>query len=207
MRKLYLANGNNQFKFADTATEIRLNAFDDGAPATLTAGAKVRVKNNSGYLLEAAASVTNNQAVITSGQLSKLPVGSYLIELWDTTVKGDTAIYPSDGFLALQINDNATGLSGGLVNNITVDDFIKQFSSLSQELRKEASDAVVNSVGTINLSSVVDSYAFIGSATKWNDGTTNERVFLIKTMCPILKLMIVQKILVCYFQSLYQIYQ
>ncbi|MDA3795860.1 SGNH/GDSL hydrolase family protein [Lactobacillus delbrueckii] len=39
---------------------------------------------------------------------------------------------------------------------------------------------MVNSVGTINLSSVVDSYAFIGSATKWNDGTTNERVFFDK---------------------------
>lgn len=179
MRKLYLDNGNEQFKFSDTATEICLNAFDDGCLASLTANAKVRIKNNSGYLLDVSASITNNRAVITSGQLAQLPVGSYLLELWDT-VDGGTAIYPSDGFLRLQINENATGLSGGIVSSITVDDFIKQFSELSQELRKEASDAVVNSVGTINLSSVVDSYAFIGSATKWNDGTTNERVFFDK---------------------------
>lgn len=179
MRELYLDNGNSAFKFADTTTEIRLNAFDDSRSASLTENANVRVKNDSGYLLDVSASITNNRAVITSGQLAQLPVGSYLLELWDT-VDGGTAIYPSDGFLRLQINENATGLSGGIVSSITVDDFIKQFSELSQELRKEVSNAVVNSVGTINLSSVVDSYAFIGSATKWNDGTTNERVFFDK---------------------------
>lgn len=143
MRALYLANGNNQFKFADTTTEIRLNAFDDGSPATLAADAKVRIKNDSGYLLGVSASITNNQAVITSGQLSQLPPGSYLLELWDT-VNGGTAIYPSEGFLALQINDNVAGLSGKLVSSIAVDDFIKQFSDLSQQLKKQVSDAVSN---------------------------------------------------------------
>ena len=143
MRKLYLDNGNKQFKFGDTETEINLNAFDGGSSATLTADAKVRIKNDSGYLLGVSASITNNHAVITSGQLAQLPVGSYLIELWDT-VNGGTAIYPSDGFLAIQINENVTGLSGGLVSSITVDDFIKQFSDLSQQLKQEVSEAVAN---------------------------------------------------------------
>ena len=141
MRKLYLGNGDKQFKFADTTTEIHLNALDDGSAANLTADAKVRIKNDSGYLLGIGASIEKNHAVITSGQLDKLPAGSYLIELWDT-VNGGTAIYPSDGFLALQINDNVTGLSGGLVSSITVDDFIQQFSDLSQQLKQEVSDAV-----------------------------------------------------------------
>ena len=140
MRKLYLDNGSEQFKFADTATEIRLNAFDDGSLASLTADAKVRIKNDSGFLLEVSASITNNQAVITSGQLTQLPVGSYLLELWDT-VDGGTAIYPSDGFLRLQINENATGISGELVSSITVDDFIRQFGDLSRELKREVSNA------------------------------------------------------------------
>lgn len=142
MRKLYLDNGNEQFKFADTTTQIRLNAFDDGRPASLTRDAKVRVKNNSGYLLEASANVNKNQAVITSGQLNKLPVGSYLLELWDT-VAGGIAIYPSDGFLRLQINENTTGISGGIISSITVDDFTKQISDLSQRLKQEVSEAVV----------------------------------------------------------------
>lgn len=138
MRKLYLANGNSEFKFADTTTKIILNAFDNGIPAELTADTKVRVKNNSGYLLEVSASVINGQAVITSGQLAQLPHGIYLLELWDT-VNGGTAIYPSDGFVQLQINENATSLSGKLISSITVDDFIQQFSDLSQQLKKEAS--------------------------------------------------------------------
>lgn len=143
MRKLYLDNGNENFKFADTTTEIRLNAFDDGRLASLTADAKVRIKNGSGYLLEVSPSVTSNHAVITSGQLAQLPVGSYLIELWDTE-SGGTAIYPSDGFLTLQINENVTGLSGKLVSSITVDDFIQQFSDLSQQMKRKVSDALAN---------------------------------------------------------------
>lgn len=143
MRKLYLGNGDTQFKFADTTTEIHLNALDNGSTANLTADAKVRIKNDSGYLLGISASITDNHAVITSGQLAKLPAGNYLIELWDT-VDGGTAIYPSDGFLALQINENVTGLSGGLVSSITVDDFIQQFSSLSEQLKQQVSDAVAN---------------------------------------------------------------
>lgn len=172
MRKLYLGNGDKQFKFADTTTEIHLNALDDGSAAALTADAKVRIKNDSGYLLGISASITDNHAVITSGQLAKLPVGSYLIELWDT-VDGGTAIYPSDGFLALQINENVTGLSGGLVSSITVDDFIQQFSSLSEELKQQVSDAVANGLkgdtGADGLSAyqvaVVNGYQ--GSQTEW----------------------------------------
>ena len=157
MRKLYLANGDEQFKFADTTTEIRLNAFDDGGLTSLTADAKVRIKNDSGYLLEVSASVTNNQAVITSGQLAQLPAGNYLLELWDT-VDGGTAIYPSDGFLRLQINENVTGLSGKLVSSITINDFIRQFSDLSQQLEGELTNAMVN--GSIK----------VGSYATWEAG-------------------------------------
>jgi len=172
MRKLYLGNGDKQFKFADTTTEIHLNAFDNGSAATLTENAKVRIKNDSGYLLGISASITDNHAVITSGQLAQLPVGSYLIELWDT-VDGGTAIYPSDGFLALQINENVTGLSGGLVSSITVDDFIQQFSSLSEQLKKQVTVAVANGLkgdkGDDGLSAyqiaVINGYK--GSQTEW----------------------------------------
>jgi len=172
MRKLYLGNGDKQFKFADTTTEIHLNAFDDGSAAALTADAKVRIKNDAGYLLGISASITDNRAVITSGQLAQLPAGSYLLELWDT-VNGGTAIYPSDGFLALQINENVTGVSGGLVSSITVDDFIQQFSELSKQLKQEVSDAVANGLkgdtGADGLSAyqiaVINGYQ--GSQTEW----------------------------------------
>lgn len=172
MRKLYLGNGDKQFKFADTTTEIHLNAFDDGSAANLANDAKVRIKNDSGYLLGVSASITDNHAVITSGQLAQLPVGSYLIELWNT-VDGGTAIYPSDGFLALQINENVTGLSGGLVSSITVDDFIQQFSDLSQQLKQEVAVAIANGLkgdtGADGLSAyqiaVINGYQ--GSQAEW----------------------------------------
>jgi len=143
VRNLYLENGNKQFKFADTTTEIHLSALDDGSVATLTSDAKVRIKSSSGYVLEVNASITDNHAVITSGQLAQLPAGSYLLELWNP-ISGGTAIYPSNGFLALQINENATGISGGLVSSITIDDFIQQFSDLSKQLKQEVAVAVSN---------------------------------------------------------------
>lgn len=155
MRKLYLGKGDKQFKFADTTTEIHLDAFDNGSAANLTENAKVKIKNDSGYLLEVSASITNNHAVITSGQLDKLPVGSYLIELWDT-VNGGTAIYPSDGFLMLQINDNVTGLSGGIVSSITVDDFIQQFSDLSQQLKQEVANGLKGDTGAYQSEEIAD---------------------------------------------------
>lgn len=172
MRKLYLGNGDKQFKFSDTTTEIHLNALDNGSAANLTADAKVRIKNESGYLLGISANITDNHAVITSGQLSKLPAGNYLIELWDT-VDGGTAIYPSDGFLALQINENVTGLSGGLVSSITVDDFIQQFNSLSEQLKNQVADAIADGLkgdtGADGLSAyqiaVINGYK--GSQTEW----------------------------------------
>ena len=130
MRKLYLGNGGNEFKFADTTTEIRLSALDDVSPASLSTNTKVRIKNDSGYLMDANATVDGNQATITSGQLAQLPPGSYLLELWDTW-DGNTAIYPSDGFLAIQINENVAGLSGEIISSMTVDDFTQKFSDLS----------------------------------------------------------------------------
>ena len=144
MRRLYLGNGDNEFKFADTTTQIHLSALDNAGPANLTSNAKVRIKNDSGYLMDANATVDGSQAIITSGQLGQLPPGSYLLELWDTTSDGGTAIYPSDGFLAIQINENVAGLSGKIISSMTVDDFVKQFSDLSQQLKKQVSDAVSN---------------------------------------------------------------
>lgn len=172
MRKLYLGNGDKQFKFADTTTEIHLNALDNGSAAILTADAKVKIKNESGYLLGISANITDNHAIITSGQLAQLPAGNYLIELWDA-VDGGTAIYPSDGFIALQINENVTGLSGGLVSSITVDDFIQQFSDLSKQLKQEVAVAIANGLkgdkGSDGLSAyqvaVINGYK--GSQTEW----------------------------------------
>ena len=143
MRRLYLGNGGNEFKFADTTTEICLSALDNVSPASLSTNAKVRIKNDSGYLMDASASVDGNQATITSGQLAQLPPGSYLLELWDT-VNGGTAIYPSDGFVAIQINENVISLSGKIISSMTVDDFVQKFGDLSDQLKKQVSDAVSN---------------------------------------------------------------
>lgn len=140
MRRLYLDKGNEEFKFSDTTTKIRLNASDNGAPAELS-DAKVKIKNDSGYLMEVKANIENGQAVITSGQLAQLPPGTYLLELWNT-VNGGTAIYPSEGFVAIKINENVTSLSGKIISSMTVDDFVKKFDDLSQQLKKQVSDAV-----------------------------------------------------------------
>ena len=156
MRRLYLGNGGNEFKFADTTTKIRLSALDDVSPASLSTNTKVRIKNDSGYLIDANATVDGNQATITSGQLAQLPPGSYLLELWDSTVNGGTAIYPSDGFLAIQINENVTSLSGKIISSMTVDDFVQKFGDLSDQLKKQVSNAVINVVTQAQYNALTD---------------------------------------------------
>lgn len=83
--------------------------------------------------------------------------------------------------MALQINENVTGLSGGLVSSITVDDFIQQFNSLSEQLKQQVAVAIANGLkgdtGADGLSAyqiaVINGYQ--GSQTEWLTSLVGEK--------------------------------
>ncbi|MDG6137595.1 collagen-like protein [Lactococcus petauri] len=123
------------FKFADNETDLSFRAIQNGviiSDSTLSATIKIK-QVDGGYLKSVSAKWVNNHIVISSGDLSDLPVGSYLVELWLGNSSG-YEIYPDSGFVRLYINQNATGISGNLISSITLGEFQQQFSDLAKEL-------------------------------------------------------------------------
>lgn len=123
------------FKFEDNDTNLNFRAFDNNilvSDNTLSAVIKIK-KPDIGYLKSVSAQWVDNHVVISSGDLSDLPVGGYSVELWLTN-QSRSDIYPDYGFVNLYINQNATGISGNLVSSITLGEFQDRFSDLSKEI-------------------------------------------------------------------------
>lgn len=123
------------FKFEDSETDLKFRAMENGliiSDSTLSATVKIK-QLDVGYLKSVSARWSDNYIVISSGDLSDLPVGSYLLELWLGS-SNSYEIYPDSGFVRLYINQNATGISGNLISSITLGEFQQQFSDLAKEL-------------------------------------------------------------------------
>ncbi|MGX7009025.1 Collagen triple helix repeat-containing protein [Lactococcus chungangensis CAU 28 = DSM 22330] len=123
------------FKFADNETDLSFRATQNGviiSDSTLSATIKIK-QVDVGYLKSVSAKWVDKRIVISSGDLSDLPVGSYSLELWLSSSSG-YEIYPDSGFVNLYINQNATGISGNLISSITLGEFQQQFSDLAEEL-------------------------------------------------------------------------
>lgn len=136
------------FKFADNETDLSFRAFQNGiivSDNSLSATIKIK-QVDIGYLQSVSAKWVNNHIVISSGELSDLPVGSYLIELWLGNSSG-YEIYPDSGFVKLYINQNATGISGNLISSITLGEFQQQFSDLSAEILNNLPEGKVGPQG------------------------------------------------------------
>ncbi|WKY79048.1 hypothetical protein PH197_07280 [Leuconostoc lactis] len=136
------------FKFADNDTDLSFIALKNGvivSDSTLSATIKIK-QVDVGYLKSVSAKWVNKYIVISSGDLSDLPVGSYLVELWLGSPSG-YEIYPDYSFVKLCINKNATGISGNLISSITLGEFQQQFSDLSVEILNNLPDGKVGPQG------------------------------------------------------------
>lgn len=129
------------FKFADNETDLNFRTLQNGviiSDSTLSATIKIK-QADIGYLKSVSAKWVDKHIVISSGDLSDLPVGSYLLELWLGSSSG-YEIYPDSGFVRLYINKNATGISGNLISSITLGEFQQQFSDLAKEVNNKIDD-------------------------------------------------------------------
>lgn len=135
-------------KFADNNTPIYLTAENNGIIFKDTAYLpKIYVKQNDiGYITNFPATWQDEKITFTSAQLANLPSGSYRLEAWFEN-GSDTLIYPDDGFLKLNINNNATDIEGNIISSITVDQFQQQFSSLSKDILDNLPDGKVGPQG------------------------------------------------------------
>lgn len=136
------------FKFADNETDLSFTALKNGVIVSdNTLSAVIKIKQvDDGYLKSVSGKWVNNHIVISSGDLSDLPIGSYLVELWLIGSNG-YEIYPDSGFIKLNINQNATGISGNLVSSLTLSEFQQHFSDLSKEILDNLPDGKVGPQG------------------------------------------------------------
>ena len=136
------------FKFADNETDLRFRALQNGVIVSDNAlSAVIKIKQvDVGYLKSGSAKWVNQHIVISSGDLSDLPVGSYLVELWLSSSNG-YEIYPDSGFIKLYINQNATSISGNLISSITLGEFQQQFSDLAKKLMDNLPDGKIGPQG------------------------------------------------------------
>ncbi|TOZ07222.1 hypothetical protein [Leuconostoc pseudomesenteroides] len=136
------------FKFADNETDLSFRALQNGVIVSdNTLSAVIKIKQvDVGYLKSVSAKWVDKHIVISSGDLSDLPVGSYLVELWLSSSNG-YEIYPDSGFIKLYINQNATGISGNLISSITLGEFQQQFSDLGKDLMNRILDVKVGPQG------------------------------------------------------------
>lgn len=136
------------FKFADNDTDLSFRAMENGviiSDSTLSATIKIK-QVDVGYLKSVPAKWVDKRIVISSGDLSDLPVGSYSLELWLSSSSG-YEIYPDSGFVNLYINQNATSISGNLISSITLGEFQQHFSDLSKDIMNNLPDGKVGPQG------------------------------------------------------------
>lgn len=136
MRELKLLNNNEAFKLGDTSLKLIFQAVDDGEVHDFSSdnSVQIKVKNSNEYLMSIDTEIDKQQVYFTTDKISSLPIGKYYLELWN--VNGNTAIYPSDGFLQLEITANVNGDTGEIVPSQT-QQMISELTNKVAELQKK----------------------------------------------------------------------
>ena len=124
---IYAEDSPKRFKVGDNDTNITIipieitDSVNTLVKIDKNANARVLIRNKNTYITSITPVITDNEAVISSKKLVKMPAGEYFLELWVTT-DGGTVVYPDRGFLPLFINENAEGETGEPITNVNADD-------------------------------------------------------------------------------------
>lgn len=133
------------FKFGNTGSILKLKAIDNHKVSSFTKEQelKIRVKNETVYLKTIAVSGNGREVLLPTSDLASLPVGQYDLELWVTTDTGQV-IYPDVGFLKLNINGNATQLTGDLFSSLTLADIENEIERMLEKVDEEIREKIDN---------------------------------------------------------------
>lgn len=133
------------FKFGNTGSILKLKAIDNHKVSSFTKEQelKIRVKNETAYLKTISVSGNGREVLLPTSDLASLPVGQYDLELWVTTDTGQV-IYPDVGFLKLNINGNATQLTGDLFSSLTLADIENEIERMLEKVDEEIREKLDN---------------------------------------------------------------
>ena len=102
------------FKREDTTNSMVINLYDDnGAPITPSGSHTwtAKVATDDGYAGEFPVTLSGNDIVLRSSQMTRLPHGQYVLEIWENN-NGAVTIYPNAGFIPFEIHKNAPDAIG-----------------------------------------------------------------------------------------------
>lgn len=162
-----LSINTTEFKIDDSDTPIEFYPTDDGHSINLTtAKIELSVMKDGHHQGRFICTSENNKATLLTASLKGLSIGTYDVELW-VERDGKTAIYPSDGFLQLTINENTLMITDQ-VTTMTLEQFQ---SSIAEKMDDIASQGLRGKDGN-GIAKTEVSYAISATADtpqEWND--------------------------------------
>lgn len=131
-----LATNTTEFKIDDSNTPIEFFPSDDGRSLNLdNAIAELSVMKDGQYQGRYNCTIENNKAIILTSALSGLAVGTYDVELWISR-DNKKAIYPSNGFLQLTINENTLMITDK-VTSLTLEEFQNKINEKMDDIASQ----------------------------------------------------------------------
>lgn len=97
------------FKREDTTNSMVINLYDDNGVPITPSGSHTwtaKVATDDGYAGEFPVVLSGNDIVLRSSQMTRLPHGQYVLEIWENN-NGAVTIYPNAGFIPFEIHKNA----------------------------------------------------------------------------------------------------
>ena len=131
----------NKFKHLDTETEISITLMNGIKEVVLNPehAYKLKVKNDTGFLLSCDLKVEGNKLTVTTDNLKDLTPDDYLFEVWDTYEDKDS-IYPDEEYGLFKIGANVSEIKGNTVSVITIEDFEKRFDEAVKNAKGDKGD-------------------------------------------------------------------
>ena len=131
----------NKFKHLDTETEINITLMNGIKEVVLNPehAYKLKVKNDTGFLLSCDLKVEGNKLTVTTDNLKDLTPDDYLFEVWDTYEDKDS-IYPDEEYGLFKIGANVSEIKGNTVSVITIEDFEKRFAEAVKNAKGDKGD-------------------------------------------------------------------
>lgn len=144
----------NSFKHQDTTKTLSISFRDSNGCVsypnpqhTYTA----KVGNESGYLGDYPVTARGNRFIISTSELTDLPKGDYVLEIWENYIDDDgktqTSIYPSpDAQVPFVIKANIMDKTGTVIKELGFDD-------LAKAAAKQACKQLDVTIGSVTMAS------------------------------------------------------
>lgn len=146
MRYLTTYTGDEiNFKFGNTGSILKLKAIDNHEVKSFDGSnnLSIKIKNENIYVKTLEVKGEGREVLLPTNDLSKLPVGQYDVELWVESDKG-RVIYPDEGFLKLNINGNATQLTGNIFSSLTLADLEREIERTLKIAKDKIDEKISN---------------------------------------------------------------